>query len=88
MQVGLLRLRKSRPCQCSLLNLRLACRREKGVILMELNTKRMRCPECLNYMTFTVNDKGSMLGTCTVCHCKVSSRQHSPKEKRIRIYRP
>ncbi len=55
---------------------------------MELNTKRMRCPECLNYMTFTVNDKGSMLGTCTVCHCKVSSRQHSPKEKRIRIYRP
>lgn len=55
---------------------------------MEKITKLMRCPECLNYMTYTVNEKGCLCGTCTVCHSRVSTKQHSSKERLIRVIRP
>lgn len=61
----------------------------KEVIRMETNgIKRIRCPECLNYMTVTENDKGCLQGVCSVCHSKISSKRHSAKEKLIRVIRP
>ncbi len=50
-------------------------------------TKRIRCPECLNYMTVTEQDNGCLQGTCAVCHSRISRKRHSKKETVIKIIR-
>lgn len=57
---------------------------EKSVSSVE-KTQRMKCPECLNYMIAHIHDNGGMSGTCPVCKARVYSRQHTPKERLIRI---
>jgi len=45
--------------------------------------KKIRCPECFNFMTLTAHNNGYS-GQCGVCKCVVQSK-HKPKEKLIRI---
>lgn len=46
---------------------------------------RMRCPDCLNYMTAKVVSEGAVSGICPVCKSLVYSKQHSNKVKYIKI---
>ena len=48
---------------------------------------RMRCPECLNFMNAIVCDNGAMKGICHICKSTIFSKQHSVKEKHIKIIR-
>lgn len=50
-----------------------------------LKTKRMKCYECLNYLTATVHENGGISGTCPVCKATFFAKEHSNKEKLIRI---
>ena len=50
-------------------------------------SKRIKCPECLNYMQVAVTMKGKAVGYCGHCHSKISIRQPSEKERLIRIVR-
>lgn len=47
--------------------------------------RRIKCPECSNYMTGTINEKGAVSGKCTVCNAIIVSRQCSQKEKHIKV---
>ena len=49
------------------------------------NTIRMRCYECLNYLIATIHENGGISGCCPVCKATFYSKQHSAKEKHIRI---
>ena len=48
-------------------------------------TIRMKCYECLNYLTANVHENGGISGTCPVCKTTFFAKQHSCKEKHIRI---
>ena len=48
-------------------------------------TIRVRCPDCLNYMTVKTQPNGSYSGTCPVCKAKIFSKEYSPKERHIKI---
>ncbi len=47
--------------------------------------KRIKCPDCLNYMTVTVGDNGEAKGRCKKCNAVIITRQPSEKERLIRI---
>ena len=46
---------------------------------------RMRCPDCLNYISAKVVSEGAVSGICPVCKSLVYSKQHSNKVKYIKI---
>ena len=46
---------------------------------------RIRCPECTNFMQGTVSANGSVTGQCPTCKSVIVSKQHSLKERHIRI---
>ena len=48
-------------------------------------TIKMRCPECLNFMIADICENGAIKGICPVCKSSVFSKQHSVRERRIRI---
>ena len=48
-------------------------------------TKKIRCPECLNYMQVTICKNGANTGKCQICKSVISCKQCSSKEKRIKI---
>lgn len=48
-------------------------------------TIKMRCPECLNFMIADICENGAVKGNCPVCKSSVFSKQHSVRERRIRI---
>lgn len=47
--------------------------------------KRIKCPDCLNYMTVTINDNGEAKGCCKKCNAVIIAKQPSEKERLIRI---
>ena len=47
--------------------------------------RRIRCPDCLNYIKVKVDDTGFISGTCIVCKTRIDSKQCSDRERRIRI---
>ncbi len=49
--------------------------------------KRIKCPECLNYMDMDEHPNGSAMGRCSNCHSLIIFKQHSENERRIRIVR-
>ena len=49
------------------------------------NILNLRCPNCHNSMTWKQHGNGAMSGTCPVCKSVIYSKQHTPKEKLIRI---
>ncbi len=49
--------------------------------------KRIKCLECLNYMNMDEQANGSAIGRCPICHSLIIFKQHSEKERRIRIVR-
>lgn len=50
-----------------------------------VKTLKMKCHNCLNIMVYNVHDNDCLSGQCPVCKAKIFSRQHSPKERLIRI---
>ena len=46
---------------------------------------RMRCPECSNFIDATVKEGNGLAGECPYCKSIIFSKQHSPREKLIRI---
>ena len=46
---------------------------------------RVRCPNCLNYMSVSAQPNGSYSGICPVCKAKIFSKEYSPKERHIKI---
>ena len=48
---------------------------------------RVRCPECLNYMTVEGTKPGTYKGVCPVCKACVFSRQHNQRERYLKIVR-
>lgn len=46
--------------------------------------KTVKCPECLNKMKVNYHKDGYS-GQCPVCKSVICSKQHTPKEKIIRI---
>lgn len=49
--------------------------------------KRIKCPECLNYMNMDEQANGSAIGRCSNCQSLIIFKQHPEKERRIRIVR-
>lgn len=47
--------------------------------------KRIKCPDCLNYMTVTISANGDAKGFCKKCNSTIIARQSSEKERLIRI---
>ncbi len=47
--------------------------------------KRMKCPECLNYLTAKVLKDGTAKGICPVCKSSVYCKQHSSNVRYIKI---
>ena len=45
----------------------------------------MRCPNCHNKMSGKRHENNAVSGTCPVCKSAIYSKQHTPKEKLIRI---
>lgn len=58
---------------------------EKKVVTVKL--VQIRCPECLNYMKVKAAKSGTYSGKCPVCQSSVYSKQHSAKERHIKIVR-
>ena len=56
-----------------------------GQLIMVVSTKKIKCPECLNYMNIKVNSNGTSSGHCSVCKSAIYSKQNTPKEKIIKI---
>lgn len=54
---------------------------------MNRQVKRIKCPDCLNYMTVTIGANSEAKGCCGKCNAVVIARQPSEKERLIRIYR-
>ena len=51
------------------------------------NTIKMKCYECLNFLIAYVHENGGISGTCPVCKATFFAKEHSKKEKLIRIIR-
>lgn len=47
--------------------------------------RMMRCPQCGNYVVVTPRNKGGVFGNCPVCKVTFFSKEHSPKERLIKI---
>ncbi len=47
--------------------------------------KRIKCPDCLNYMTVTVGDDSQVKGCCNKCNAVIIAKQTSERERIIRI---
>ena len=47
--------------------------------------KKMKCPQCSNYVEVTPHSKGGVSGTCPICKVTFYSKEHSPKETLIKI---
>lgn len=47
--------------------------------------KRMKCPDCLNYLIISSNENGEARGFCKKCKSVIIARQSSEKERLIRI---
>ena len=47
--------------------------------------KRIKCPDCLNYMTVTINDNGDAKGHCKKCNAVIIEKKPSETERLIRI---
>ncbi len=73
----------SQPCIDSKLNILFAYLWEKEAYMSKV--KRIKCPDCLNYMTVTVNDNGEAKGCCKKCNAVIIAKQPSEKERLIRI---
>lgn len=54
---------------------------------LTVKTVSVRCPECLNYMKVKAAKNGNYSGKCPVCHSSVFSKQHSERERHIKIIR-
>lgn len=52
---------------------------------MERKIKRIKCPECLNSMTVTVDAHGEAKGVCKKCKSVIIAKQSSERERLIRI---
>ncbi|MBO5009195.1 MAG: hypothetical protein J6D20_00625 [Clostridia bacterium] len=50
-------------------------------------TVTVKCPECLNSMKVKAAERGNYSGKCPVCQSLVFSKQHSEKERHIKIVR-
>ena len=48
---------------------------------------RMRCIECSNFIMATVHPNGGMSAKCNFCKAVMYSKEHSVKERIIRIIR-
>ncbi len=55
---------------------------------MEGKYKRIKCPNCLNYMMVEVKEDGKAKGFCKKCNAVITVKQASAKEKVIRIVKP
>lgn len=47
--------------------------------------KRIKCPDCQNYMTVTVHANGDAKGCCKKCNSIIIARQPSENERLIKI---
>ena len=52
---------------------------------MEGKVRRIKCPDCLNYMTIAINESREAKGFCKKCNSVIIVRQPSEKERLIRI---
>ena len=52
---------------------------------MEQKTKVVKCPECSNYMRVTIGDNGETKGLCKKCNSYITVKNHSVRERLIRI---
>ena len=52
-----------------------------------VKTVTIKCPECLNSMKVKAAARGNYSGKCPVCQSLVFSKQHSEKERHIKIVR-
>lgn len=47
--------------------------------------KRIKCPDCQNYMTVNINENGDAKGHCNKCNSVIITRSPSAKETVIKI---
>lgn len=50
-----------------------------------IKTKKIKCPECLNFIIAEVRENKDMYALCPSCNSTIIAKQHSDKEKLIRI---
>lgn len=50
-----------------------------------IKTLKMKCPECLNYIIADIRENNDLYAYCPLCHATIIEKQHSDKEKLIRI---
>jgi hypothetical protein len=49
------------------------------------NVRKIRCPDCYNFMFVTLDDVGGARGYCNKCNAIVIGKHPSDKERYIRI---
>ncbi len=47
--------------------------------------KAIRCPQCSNYVNIEQKKNGALCGNCHICKITFYIKQHSEKERLIRI---
>lgn len=47
--------------------------------------KRIKCPDCLNYMVVHICESGEAKGFCKKCNSTIIAKQPSENERLIRI---
>lgn len=52
---------------------------------MKRQVKRIKCPDCLNYVTVTIGENSEAKGCCKKCNSVIIAKQSSEKERIIRI---
>lgn len=52
---------------------------------MKKKTRRIKCPDCLNIVTVSIDENGEEKGYCKKCNTVIMGKQPSEKEKVIRI---
>ena len=50
-----------------------------------IKTKKIKCPECLNFIIADIRENKDMYAFCSLCKATIIEKQHSDKEKLIRI---
>ena len=73
----------SQPCKYSLSNPNFKLMGKGGKVVDSI--LNMRCPNCHNTMSAKRHESGAISGTCPVCKSAIYAKQHTPKEKLIRI---
>ena len=57
----------------------------KNTATLSKPKQKMKCPQCFNYVEVIPHKNGGVSGNCPICKVTFYSKEHSPKERLIKI---